>query len=90
MGQCSLPLEYSDQPLVFQMTRVNSSFEGLAWRAVAWHRRRPIGLHLTAQDHADLTRAATLPSSQRRTPHMDLQSEATWSVLEHSLEVDVY
>ena len=35
MGQCSLPLDDSNQPLVFQVTRVFSSFEGLAWGAVA-------------------------------------------------------
>ena len=35
MGDYSLSQENSDQPLVFQVTRVFSSSEDLAWRAMA-------------------------------------------------------
>ena len=49
MGYCSLPQENSDQPLVFQVTRVSSAplevLRGVQWPAPL----KTVGLHLTAQ-----------------------------------------
>ena len=85
----SLPQEKSDQPLLFQVTRVSSAslkvLRGVQWPALP----KTVGLHLTAQVmriwRGSVTDGNITILPEEDATHMDLLSGATWSVPEQSL-----
>ena len=86
---CSLPQENSDQPLVFQVTRVSSVALNVLRGVQRFAPPKTVGLHWTAQVmriwRGSVTDSNITTFPEADATHMDLLSGATWSVHEHSL-----
>ena len=90
----SLSQEKSDQPLVFSVTRVSSALLMVLRGVQCLAPSKTVGLHQTSQVmriwRGPLTDGNITVFPEAGATHMDLLSGATWSVLEHPQEVDVY